>query len=193
MILALVCLNTCWFFSTFSSTAVQPPGITFYHKTIQNKINFKIFFRFLNKSHIVVDYYDLNFNPVSFRVELIVDQWELCILYQVFFLLRYQKIFQIKQMFLKGKSFNNIYVYSLVIKSGIRVSPSVLDSLQSTFLPRTTVMVHCYNLLTWLAQVPASRPLGSVEELTLRQLAVLRLQDKSSSIVYKDDKVKHIR
>ena len=96
-------------------------------------------------------------------------------------------------MFLKGKSFNNIYVYSLVIKSGIRVSPSVLDSLQSTFLPRTTVMVHCYNLLTWLAQVPASRPLGSVEELTLRQLAVLRLQDKSSSIVYKDDKVKHIR
>jgi len=69
-----------------------------------------------------------------------------------------------------------------------RVSPSVLDSLQSTFLPRTTVMVHCYNLLTWLAQVPASRPLGSVEELTLRQLAVLRLQDKSSSIVYKDDK-----
>ena len=50
-----------------------------------------------------------------------------------------------------GKLLKTTYCTINLIR--FRVPPGVLDSLQSTFLPRTTVMVHCYNVLSWLCQV----------------------------------------
>jgi hypothetical protein len=41
--------------------------------------------------------------------------------------------------------------------------PHTLDTVQSTFLPRSTVMVHCYSVLDWLCRHPAlARPPGPV-------------------------------
>jgi len=68
-----------------------------------------------------------------------------------------------------------------------RLSPSVLDAVLSTFLPRTTVMVHCYTVLSWLSQVPVSRPPSCIEDMNVRQLAVLRIQDKLGAVTYSNN------
>ena len=49
-----------------------------------------------------------------------------------------------------------------------------LDMIQSTFLPRTTVMVHCYSAMTWLSTGPVFPAPQSVVQQSLRQLAVLK-------------------
>ena len=43
------------------------------------------------------------------------------------------------------------------------LSPAALDSLQSTFLPRTTVMAHCYTVLLWLCTAPTSPPSNTAQ------------------------------
>jgi len=68
-----------------------------------------------------------------------------------------------------------------------RLSPSVLDAVLSTFLPRTTVMVHCYSVLSWLSQVAVTRPASCLEDMNMRQMAVLRIQDKLGAVVYSNN------
>ena len=55
------------------------------------------------------------------------------------------------------------------------LSPATLDMIQSTFLPRTTVMVHCYSVMSWLCVAPLAPAPQSAVQQSLRQLAVLRL------------------
>ena len=55
--------------------------------------------------------------------------------------------------------------------------PDTLDVIQSTFLPRTTVMVHCYSVLHWLCAAPATPPTHALLAQSSRQLAVLRLDE----------------
>ena len=45
--------------------------------------------------------------------------------------------------------------------------------IQSTFLPRTTVMVHCYAVMSWLCVAP----LAPAPQSAVQQLAVLKLGD----------------
>ena len=40
------------------------------------------------------------------------------------------------------------------ISGSVSVMMTCLDMIQSTFLPRTTVMVHCYSAMTWLSTGP---------------------------------------
>ena len=43
--------------------------------------------------------------------------------------------------------------------------------IQSTFLPRTTVMVHCYSVMSWLCTAPVSpAPQSAVQQLTVLKL-----------------------
>ena len=56
--------------------------------------------------------------------------------------------------------------------------PNTLDTIQSTFLPRTTVMVHCYSVLAWLCAAPAQPPSHALLAQSSRQLAVLRLGEE---------------
>ena len=58
-----------------------------------------------------------------------------------------------------------------------QLSPSTLDMIQSTFLPRTTVMVHCYVVMSWLCVAPLAPAPQSAVQQSLRQLAVLKLGD----------------
>ena len=58
--------------------------------------------------------------------------------------------------------------------------PETLDTVQSTFLPRTTVMVHCYSTLHWLCSAPAAPPSPALLLASSRQLAVLRLGEDQS-------------
>ena len=66
---------------------------------------------------------------------------------------------------------------TLVCSASTGLSPSILDTIQSTFLPRTTVMVHCYSVMSWLCQAPVSPAPQSAVQQSLRQLAVLKLGD----------------
>ena len=63
----------------------------------------------------------------------------------------------------------------LLSLSSSLLSPDTLDTIQSTFLPRTTVMVHCYSVLDWLCRAPAVPPSHALLAQSARQLAVLRL------------------
>ena len=49
--------------------------------------------------------------------------------------------------------------------------------IQSTFLPRTTVMFHCYVVMSWLCVAPLAPAPQSAVQQSLRQLAVLKLGD----------------
>ena len=60
------------------------------------------------------------------------------------------------------------------------LTPTTLDMIQSTFLPRTTVMVHCYSVLNWLCTSPVSTPNHSSSQQSLRQMAVLKIGDNST-------------
>jgi len=60
------------------------------------------------------------------------------------------------------------------------LTPHTLDMIQSTFLPRTTVMVHCYSTLHWLCSAPARPPTHSSVQQSVRQMAVLRLGETST-------------
>ena len=55
------------------------------------------------------------------------------------------------------------------------LSAGTLDLIQSTFLPRTTVMVHCYSVLAWLSLAPLTAPSQAVVQQGARQLAVLEV------------------
>ena len=46
--------------------------------------------------------------------------------------------------------------------------------IQSTFLPRTTVMVHCYSVMSWLCTAPVFPAPQTAVQQSLRQLAVLK-------------------
>ena len=70
---------------------------------------------------------------------------------------------------------------SLVCSASTGLSPSTLDTIQSTFLPRTTVMVHCYSVMSWLCQAPLTPAPQSAVQQSLRQLAVLKLSDNMMS------------
>jgi len=61
------------------------------------------------------------------------------------------------------------------------LAPATLDMILSTFLPRTTVMVHCYSVLQWLCTAPAIQPVHTSIQQSLRQMAVLKLNDSSTS------------
>ena len=47
---------------------------------------------------------------------------------------------------------------TLAASNSSGLNPATLDMIQSTFLPRTTVMVHCYSVLAWLALAPLTPP-----------------------------------
>ena len=69
---------------------------------------------------------------------------------------------------------------TLACSASTGLSPGSLDMIQSTFLPRTTVMVHCYSVMSWLCTAPVSpAPQFSVQQ-SLRQLAVLKMGEASS-------------
>ena len=63
------------------------------------------------------------------------------------------------------------------------LAPTTLDMIQSTFLPRTTVMVHCYSVLHWLCTTPATPTMHSATQQSLRQMAVLRLGETSTASI----------
>ena len=71
---------------------------------------------------------------------------------------------------------------TLACSASTGLSPGSLDMIQSTFLPRTTVMVHCYSVMSWLCTAPVSpaRAPQSAVQQSLRQLAVLKLGEASS-------------
>jgi len=71
----------------------------------------------------------------------------------------------------------NLLILQQLCGSTGGVSTAVLDTIQSTFLPRFTVMVHCYSVLAWLADAPASIPPPATLEQGVRQIAVLKLMD----------------
>ena len=58
------------------------------------------------------------------------------------------------------------------------LSAGTLDTIQSTFLPRTTVMVHCYSVLAWLSTAPLTAPAQAVVQQAARQLAVLEVNSE---------------
>ena len=55
------------------------------------------------------------------------------------------------------------------------------EVVHSTFLPRTVVMAHCYFVMTWLSETKATAPAPNSLEQGLRQLAVLKISERSSS------------
>ena len=61
------------------------------------------------------------------------------------------------------------------------LSPAALDSLQSTFLPRTTVMAHCYTVLLWLCTAPTSPPSNTAQVTTTLMCLV---QEQCSLLVW---------
>ena len=74
-----------------------------------------------------------------------------------------------------------LVLQQLVLATGAgQLSPSSLDMIQSTFLPRTTVMVHCYSVMAWLTSAPLSPAPQSAVQQSLRQLAVLKLGDSNN-------------
>ena len=64
---------------------------------------------------------------------------------------------------------------TLAASNSSGLSPATLDMIQSTFLPRTTVMVHCYSVLAWLCVAPLTPPTQAGLQQAVRQLAVLEL------------------
>ena len=69
---------------------------------------------------------------------------------------------------------------TLACSASTGLSPCTLDTIQSTFLPRTTVMVHCYSVMSWLCTAPVSPAPQSAVQQSLRQLAVLKLGEAGS-------------
>ena len=70
---------------------------------------------------------------------------------------------------------------TLACSASTGLSPSSLDMIQSTFLPRTTVMVHCYSVMSWLCTAAVSPAPQSAVQQSLRQLAVLKLSEAGAS------------
>jgi len=69
---------------------------------------------------------------------------------------------------------------TLACSGSTGLNPTTLDMIQSTFLPRTTVMVHCYSVMSWLSVAPLSPAPQSAVQQSLRQLAVLKLNEHNS-------------
>ena len=72
---------------------------------------------------------------------------------------------------------NLILLQLLMLECGLSqsVSPDTANRIESTFLPRSVVMAHCYYTLVWIAGTRATAPPDNSVEQGLRRMAVLRI------------------
>ncbi len=68
-----------------------------------------------------------------------------------------------------------------MLDCGVVQSADAAETIHSTLIPRAVVMAHCYFVLVWLNETPATAPPPNSLEQGLRQLAVLRINESNAS------------